>query len=150
MTPTEHASLWYGEHFSEVVADHFLTGYVFAGPDFFLMGKAEGEAWFVTYFAGNLARALDLIPYPLPFVDFQRDNGKPRRYSLESLTRRLRHGIETFRPEQATTAGGKAATPAFAAAACGVSEADGNADAYSSAPGSSSASSALSDLGGRD
>lgn len=95
MKPVEHASIWFGEHFAETVADHFLNGYVISTPDCFLMGKQESEdAWFVTYFAGDLRAAVAAIPYPLPFVIFQRDNGTLRRYKLESLTRRI-NGIKT-------------------------------------------------------
>lgn len=97
MKPVEQASIWFGEHFAECVADHFLSGYVISTPEFFLMGKHEDDAWFVTYLAGDLRAAVASIPYPLPWVIFQRDNGNLRRYSLESLTRHV-HGIETKRP----------------------------------------------------
>jgi hypothetical protein len=104
LTPAEQASLWFGEHFAECVADHFLTGYVISRPEFFIMGKVEGDAWFVTYLAGDLRAAVASIPFPLPWVIFQRDNGELRRYSLESLTRRV-NGKQTKRPIYETVEG---------------------------------------------
>lgn len=118
MKPVEQASIWFGEHFVECVADHFLNGYVISKPEFFLMGKREDDAWFVTYLAGDLRAAVAAIPYPLPWVIFQRDNGELRRYSLESLTLRV-NGKQTKRPLQATATGGSVATPAIAEAASG-------------------------------
>jgi hypothetical protein len=109
MKPVEQASIWFGEHFAECVADHFLNGYVISKPEFFLMGKVDGDAWFVSYLAGDLRAAVASIPFPLPWVIFQRDNGELRRYSLESLTRRV-HGKQTKRPIQAAAAGGSFAT----------------------------------------
>lgn len=114
MTPAHHASAFYGETFAEVVAAHMLNGYVLAGPDFFLMGRAvplgvedsqlldfnktfhveQCDAWFVAYFAGNLAAGLRHIPRPLPWVIFARDNGSLRRYKVESLTH-ISHGKQT-------------------------------------------------------
>ncbi len=89
MKPVEQASTFYGPHFCEVLADHLLNGYVISTPEFFLMGKRKDDAWFVTYLAGDLRAAVAAIPYPLPWVIFQRDNGRLRRYSAESLTRRI-------------------------------------------------------------
>jgi hypothetical protein len=123
MKPVEQASIWFGEHFAECVADHFLTGYVISKPEFFLMGKAEGDAWFVTYLAGDLRAAVASIPFPLPWVIFQRDNGELRRYSAESLTRRI-YGKQTKRAKRPTEEGRKAATGVVAEAASGFPRAD--------------------------
>ena len=94
MKPVEQASSFYGPHFCEVVADHLLNGYVFSTPEYFLMCKRQDDAWFVTYLAGSLRAAVAAMPYPLPYLIFQRDNGTCRRYSAESLTRRI-YGKQT-------------------------------------------------------
>jgi hypothetical protein len=123
MTPVEQASSFYGPHFCEVVADHLLTGYVFSTPDCFLLGKRKEDAWFVTYLAGDLAAAVPFIPFPLPYLIFQRDNGELRRYSAESLTRRI-YGKQTKRAKRPTEEGRKAATGVVAEAASGFPRAD--------------------------
>jgi hypothetical protein len=142
MTPAEHAAAFYGDDFAEVVAQHMQRGYVFAGPDFFVLGRAvplgvedsiildfghtfrreQCNAWLVTYFAGDLLAGLRLFPYSLPYIIFARDNGKLRHYKVESLTR-IVHGIQTQRPNEAATAGGSASASAFEKAAQGFAEA---------------------------
>lgn len=142
MTPAEHASAFYGDTFAEVVAAHLQNGYLFAGPDFFVMGRAvpvgvedstaldfnkvfhaeQCNAWFVAYFAGDLLAGLRHFPRPLPYIIFARDNGKLRRYKVESLTR-IAYGIQTKRPNEAAEAKRGAATPVATAATQGVAEA---------------------------
>ena len=120
MTPVEQASSFYGPHFCEVVADHLLNGYVFSTPDCFLLGKQQGDAWFVSYLAGDLRAAVPFIPFPLPWLIFQRDNGELRRYSAESLTRKI-YGKQTERAKRPTKEGGKAPAGVAAKATCGLS-----------------------------
>ena len=56
------------------------------------------NTWMIWIAAGDLSHCLNVMPYPLPFVAFQRNGGRLRRYNLKSLTR---HGI--FRQAKSTT-----------------------------------------------
>ena len=102
MIPVNQASAFFGDHFSEVLADHLLNGYVFSTPDCFLLGRRQEDAWFVTYLAGDLESALQFIPFPLPYLIFQRDNGVLRCYKSESLTRKL-YGKQAKRSKREAT-----------------------------------------------
>jgi hypothetical protein len=109
MTPAETVAAMYereGVSFRAVLEAHLLHGYVFAGPDWFVMGRAVGgndsslwldfghlfpveqcDAWCITAAAGDWRAALRLFPYPLPWVLWQRfgrDNSF-RRYRVASL-----------------------------------------------------------------
>jgi hypothetical protein len=48
------------------------------------------NTWHIHVATGNLSHCLDVMPYPLPYVSFQRNGGRLKRYNLKSLTR---HGI---------------------------------------------------------
>jgi hypothetical protein len=73
--------------FRKQLRDHFLHGYVFSAPHFFMMCKAVdlgedcGPAWYVTYANGDPRILLALIPFPLPCFAW----------------RRYRHGREELR-----------------------------------------------------
>lgn len=108
MTPAEIIAAKYateGVSFREVLASHLVNGYVFSGPDCFLMGRpvgsrdpdlwldfdyrfplAECDAWLVTAMAGDLKRAASFMPYPLPHLVYQR---RGRWVSLKITTRTL-------------------------------------------------------------
>lgn len=49
------------------------------------------DAWHIHLAVGDLRRAFELMPFPLPFVTFQRGTARVRRYHLETIRRR--HGI---------------------------------------------------------
>jgi hypothetical protein len=110
MTPAEIIAAKYaarGECFRDVLAAHLVNGYVFSGPDYFVMGRAVGgndsdlwldfnhvfhveqcDAWFISAMAGNVGAALRLIPYPLPYLVYQR-RGKWRRRKVMTRTLNL-------------------------------------------------------------
>lgn len=46
------------------------------------------DCWFVWLYAGNLHSLIGLVPYPLPWVIFARDN-RLRAYKLEPLLKRI-------------------------------------------------------------
>lgn len=50
--------------------------------------EPDPNCWMVWLCTGNLDHILHLIPYPLPFIAFARDN-RLRAYSFEKLTRKL-------------------------------------------------------------
>lgn len=105
------------EAFSAGLSACLADGYVRSEPGFFFMGRAvpmcaskrhwldfakswpaeECNAWLVVGMAGDIRAALACVPYPLPWLVFQRDMGRFKAYSAESLTRRLTHGKQTQR-----------------------------------------------------
>ena len=80
MTPAEQAKALCearGGNFRDEVEDHLLTGYVFAGPGYFLLGKVteapNGElGWFVWCGVGSAKKLLSLMPFPLPWIGYYR------------------------------------------------------------------------------
>lgn len=110
MTPADQLTARMGaEAFTAALSACLSDGYVRSEPGFFFMGRAvpssakdsdildfshtfhgeQCDAWFVCGMAGNMRLAFDALPYPLPFMIFQRDNGPFRRYKLESLTAKI-------------------------------------------------------------
>jgi len=103
MSPFEMAARWHaalecGTPFVEVLETHLLTGYVFATPEIFLMGRRvdsrregmmadfratdpEGDCWHVWLLAGDFSKAMRFLPFELPYVSFHR-RGKLRVMSL--------------------------------------------------------------------
>ena len=112
MTPYELAQQVYktepcARSFEEDVALHMAWGVVISRPDFFIMGRpvcseaphtdivnphvrfeypAKVDCWHVYLAAGNIARAWNYLPFPLPLMSFERKN-ELRFYSLERLQR---------------------------------------------------------------
>jgi hypothetical protein len=97
MTPIDQARAvysqeWCARTFDEDLALHLSGGYVFSTPTMFLMGRpvrsdappdeivnpavsfSGPDAWLVYLLAGSLREALEFIPYPLPFVGWERAN----------------------------------------------------------------------------
>jgi hypothetical protein len=117
VTPYEQARTVYrSEHsvrsFEEDLHWHLLNGYVISRPDFFIMGRhvdskaAPGlilnpswlfhpkdcDCWHVWLFAGDIAPAFGMMPFPLPLVSFERKNDL-RFLPLESIRRLSAGGI---------------------------------------------------------
>lgn len=85
---------------------HLMFGFVFATPDFFIMGrpvdsagrhedivnpsfefpKDKCDCWMVYLMAGDVTKVWNIMPYPLPKVCFERRN-ELRFYSLDSIRR---------------------------------------------------------------
>lgn len=111
MTPFEQAMLVYQSEpcartFEQDLRLHFQFGFVFSTPDFFVMGRPvmkdwiesvivdpmkllqpmQCDCWHVHTFAGNLSKAWGILPYPLPFISFERKN-ELRFYRLDALRR---------------------------------------------------------------
>jgi hypothetical protein len=114
MTPVEHAAAVYGSEacartFREDLEAHLFNGYVFNTPDLFVMGRAVNstadaaaivdpwhafesercDAWLVYLAAGDLGKLIELFPYPLPKIGFERMN-KLRFYRFCEFTPRLK------------------------------------------------------------
>jgi hypothetical protein len=78
--------------FQEDVEAHLLNGYVFSTPHFFVMGRVvlssaaredivdpwvrfdTGDAWLVYLMAGDMRRALAMLPHDLPRIGWEREN----------------------------------------------------------------------------
>lgn len=97
MTPVELAAAVYEQEpcartFREDLEAHLLNGYVHSTRDFFVMGRVvrsdapagdvvnpwvrfdNGDAWLVYLMAGDLRGALDMLPYDLPRIGWERGN----------------------------------------------------------------------------
>lgn len=119
MSPADAITVKLGvELFSTTLCHCLSSGYVVSTPDYFFMGRAVTsgvedsvavdltaefrpevcDAWFVAGMAGDMQKALDAVPYFLPWFIFQRDNGKVRRYTAESLTQAI-YGKRSTRPK---------------------------------------------------
>ena len=114
MSPFEEAVAIYDREpcfrtFDEDLRLHFQFGFVFSTPEYFVMGRAVGRAvpndmvnpaiywdrddrfptvdcWHIHCMAGDISKAWGILPYPLPFVSFQRKN-ELRVYRLDALRR---------------------------------------------------------------
>jgi len=80
--------------FAEDLALHFEHGFVFSTPDYFIMGRpvpkdapaedivnpaivfprAICDCWHCYLFAGDMAAALAVLPWALPWISFERKN----------------------------------------------------------------------------
>jgi hypothetical protein len=65
---------WCRNSFEEDLCWHLEQGYVFSTPTVFLMGYRDNLCWVVSLCSGDLLEALELMPYPLPWVAFERRN----------------------------------------------------------------------------
>ena len=68
-------------------------GFVFSTPDFFIMGRPMGDTWFIEAMAGDMSRAWDILPYPLPYIAWQRFDNVLRKAPLSVVKRLTRHEI---------------------------------------------------------
>lgn len=109
MTPIQTATeLYKGKQgdFMTDLAVHLRVGVVYSGPDAFMMGRAvcwamddlmnpslpsrgAADTWFIwmTVGVGAVRKALQLCPYPLKYVAWERhhDQGRVRRYTFERV-----------------------------------------------------------------
>jgi hypothetical protein len=90
----EEAKTYYkkqGWDFQKDVRFFLKNGYVFAGPEFFLMGRRVRNSWFVQMAAGkNVMQVfMKLMPYRLPYIQWYRfhKDRKLRCYKTEDLER---------------------------------------------------------------
>lgn len=113
MTPYEKALEVYHREpcartFAEDLALHFLHGFVFSTPDYFVMGRPvksdaphyqivnpgfhwdreECDCWHVYLMAGDMAEAWGVLPYPLSLISIERRN-EIRFYKLADIERHV-------------------------------------------------------------
>lgn len=110
LLPWQQAKKWHEESggnlpFEELLGEFFRVGYVWSSPTEFVLARAarweEGElylgaatanCWFVHLGAGAnpFRRFLEVAPYPLPFVAWQRRGQKRYHvYEWEKFKRKL-------------------------------------------------------------
>ena len=98
-----------GVEFQYDVAWYLSHGFVFARPDFFVMGRPvvssaseaqmmdpdfkfhshECDCWYVHAMAGNVVRAFDVMPWWMPFIAFHRIGREGKGLTIAS-DRRMR------------------------------------------------------------
>lgn len=115
---------WYALHpqqqsFAWYVQWHFVHGFVFATPEFFIMGrhvrkdageqavceptslfsKDESDTWYLHAASGDMQKAWSILPWALPWIAFERTRGGKRELQIFA-TDRLRElcGAETSPP----------------------------------------------------
>ncbi len=113
MTPVEQAAAVYGREwcaasFREDLEAHLLGGYVHSTPAAFVMARpvcstaqeglildpwhsfepAECDAWLIWLAAGHVAGLLELFPYRLPLLGWQKRN-RLRWHGFESALAKL-------------------------------------------------------------
>lgn len=110
MKPLLEAISVYGKEacsrtFNEDISWFLEHGFVFSRPDFFVMGKpiirgadssqvtglykfpsSDCDCWHIYLMAGNIAPMFSIMPWPLPWVSFERGN-ELRYYQTESIHR---------------------------------------------------------------
>lgn len=97
MTPYEQAAQVYEQEesarpFWEDLQAHLLYGWVMSTPELFLMARQvkrdwpdellknpwaiddDGDCWHVWLAAGDLSKVKEFIPYPLPYLSYERVN----------------------------------------------------------------------------
>ena len=94
-----------GLPFIETLDEYLTNGWVYSGDDAFVMAMPESswklfelnlnkevdkDTWFVYAYIGNLKRVLELIPFPLEYVAFRRNNGKIKMYEFYNLMAKIR------------------------------------------------------------
>lgn len=53
------------------------------------LNKELDKVWYVAFYAGDLRRVLELIPFDLRWVAFRRDFGKIKIYDMKKLKQRI-------------------------------------------------------------
>ena len=102
LTPYEQAQELFLLHpeegtFADTLVDHLASGYVFSTPDTFLMGKPVNDGWFVHTLCGDMQKAIELMPYFLPWIAFVRHHNGAKRF-VKVRTVRLKALCEPAKP----------------------------------------------------
>lgn len=115
MTPYQRMEEWYRTHpglwpFGKYVEMHLLAGVVISTPEVFVMGRSvrhdveewkiiesmvtfsNPDCWYVFAMAGDLEKALHLLPSELRYLAFNRRNRKSLKIVEVSRIRSLCHG----------------------------------------------------------
>jgi hypothetical protein len=108
-SPAQKGFDFYGEElFYKVLDLHLMFGYVYASPDYFVMGRpvpktvsyedmlditktytlSECDAWCIYFLSGDIKKVWEILPFDLPYIVFER-KGSTKIYLLEKLKRTI-------------------------------------------------------------
>jgi hypothetical protein len=90
--------------FGYYVSWHMVHGFVFSTPDYFIMGRPvrrgtdftdrlfiepreSADAWYVHAMSGDVSAVWGILPYPLPFIAFERVRVGKRELTIVPLER---------------------------------------------------------------
>jgi hypothetical protein len=104
MTPYEHASAFYSRspyksgHLTQLLSRFLQGGCVVCTPQVFVLAEVHqwhdypsgprDNYWFIEYLSGDMATALTLMPFWLPYVAFAR-RGRMKVYATATLVNRI-------------------------------------------------------------
>ncbi len=115
---------------------HLRWGYVYSSPDLFAMARPvakdssresilnyaiqhnKPDCWHVALVVGNLSNLLNLLPFPLPWMSFERRNKDLKFYDFESLLSKINtrdHGTKSRHIQTGEASAGSNADSAAAA-----------------------------------
>jgi len=53
------------------------------------LNKVLDKVWFISFYAGDLKRVLELIPFELRYISFRRDFRKVKVYDMKKFVKRI-------------------------------------------------------------
>jgi len=72
--------------------DDCCVGAVLYGKDWLLrqdIDKSIDKVWYVCFYAGDLKRVLELVPFETELIAFRRNFGKIKVYDMKKLLKRI-------------------------------------------------------------
>ena len=72
--------------------DDCCVGAVIHDEDWLLrqnLNKVLDKVWFISFYAGDLKRVLELIPFDLRYISFRRDFRKVKVYDMKKFVKRI-------------------------------------------------------------
>lgn len=88
--------------FEIMLAKYMQSGFVYCGPDAFLMAHETEDCWWVQLAAGNVRRLFELAPRPKPWVAWQRGargDLRVHKWPWKALQRRISARKESHVPK---------------------------------------------------
>ena len=92
-----------GDEYYTLLEEVLDTGWFYSGDDCCVgavvydedwlmrqdLNKNLDKVWFVSFYAGDLKRVLELIPFDLKYIAFRRDFGKIKVYEMQRFKKLL-------------------------------------------------------------
>lgn len=103
VTPFQHFKQFYSQakcqkNWKWVLNDYLVHHYVYCSPTAICLAKADGDTWFIEFYAGDLQEVFSVIPFWLDYVGFYR-KGRYRCYALATVVNKIMRN-ESGKPEQ--------------------------------------------------